>query len=73
LCGEQSKTTKDISRFKALVNKGTTFTLFFPITRKKIGKKKETLQIEKYMGNGESILLVDDVEEQREIAFGILS
>jgi two-component system cell cycle sensor histidine kinase/response regulator CckA len=67
------KDHKGYIEVQSTVNKGTTFTLFFPITREKTGKKKETLQIEKYMGNGESILLVDDVEEQREIAFGILA
>jgi PAS domain S-box-containing protein len=52
--------------------KGTTFTLYFPVTRKKVGKDKSLLAIEDYMGKGESILVVDDVEEQREIASKIL-
>ncbi len=52
--------------------KGTTFTLYFPVTRKAIGEKEGALPIEEYMGKGESILVVDDVEEQREIAFRIL-
>jgi two-component system cell cycle sensor histidine kinase/response regulator CckA len=29
--------------------------------------------MEEYMGNGESVLVVDDVEEQREIAYEMLS
>ncbi|MCP3952602.1 MAG: PAS domain S-box protein [Desulfobacterales bacterium] len=52
--------------------KGTTFNLYFPVTRKVIGRKEEALSMEAYKGNGESILVVDDVEEQREIAFRIL-
>jgi len=52
--------------------KGTTFTLYFPVTRKGIDKQEKTLSMEEYMGNGEAILVVDDVEEQREIAFRIL-
>ncbi|MBE9593525.1 MAG: response regulator, partial [Proteobacteria bacterium] len=52
--------------------KGTTFTLYFPVTRKEISGKEKTLLIEEYMGNGESILVVDDVEGQREIASLIL-
>lgn len=52
--------------------KGTTFALYFPVTRKGIDKQEKTLPMEGYMGNGETILVVDDVEEQREIAFRIL-
>ncbi len=52
--------------------KGTTFTLYFPATRKDISKDLSLLSIEDYMGNGESILVVDDVKEQREIATGML-
>jgi len=53
--------------------KGTTLTLYFPITRKEPAKHEIHLQIEDYMGSGESILVVDDVKEQREIALTILS
>jgi hypothetical protein len=52
--------------------KGTTFTLYFPVTRKEISGREEALPMEEYMGKGESILIVDDVEEQREIASRIL-
>ncbi|MBU0985981.1 MAG: PAS domain S-box protein, partial [Proteobacteria bacterium] len=52
---------------------GTTFTLYFPVTRKEMDKEEPLLSIKDYMGNGESILVVDDVEEQREIAFTILT
>ncbi|MFC1532598.1 response regulator [Thermodesulfobacteriota bacterium] len=54
------------------MDKGTTFTLYFPATREEAEKDKEPLPIEDYMGRGESILVVDDVEEQREIASSIL-
>ncbi len=52
--------------------KGTTFTLYFPVTRKKLAEDKHSVAIEDYMGRGETILLVDDVEEQRRIASGML-
>jgi CheY-like chemotaxis protein len=52
--------------------KGTTFTLYFPATRKEISEEEKALPMEKYMGKGESILIVDDVKEQREIASGFL-
>jgi two-component system cell cycle sensor histidine kinase/response regulator CckA len=48
--------------------KGTTFTLYFPITREEIATDKPLLSTKDYIGKGESILIVDDVKEQREIA-----
>ncbi len=47
---------------------GTAFTLFFPVTRKELPEHLTSVSIQDYMGNGEAILVVDDVEEQREIA-----
>ena len=52
--------------------KGTTFTLYFPVTRKKSAVGKQSVVIEDYLGRGETILLVDDVEQQRRIASGML-
>ena len=57
---------------QSVEGKGTTFTLYFPMTRKEIARDKSLLSIEDYMGKGESLLVVDDVEEQREIASRIL-
>ncbi len=51
--------------------KGTTFELYFPVTRKKLAGNKVLLSIENYIGN-EKILIVDDIEEQRDIASGML-
>lgn len=52
--------------------KGTTCTLYFPVTRTKATRDDSILSIEDYMGKGESILIVDDVAEQREIASRML-
>ena len=52
--------------------KGTTFTLYFPVTRKELTKDRSLVSIQDYMGKGESILVVDDVEEQKEIASSML-
>ncbi|NNL41024.1 MAG: response regulator, partial [Desulfobacterales bacterium] len=52
--------------------KGTVFSLYFPVTRQEIEKDTNNLFINDYMGNGESILVVDDVEEQRYVAQGLL-
>jgi len=53
--------------------KGTTFTLYFPATRRARDKEKTILPTENYMGKGESILVIDDVREQREIVFNLLT
>jgi PAS domain S-box-containing protein len=57
---------------QSIVGKGTTFTLYFPVTREEIGDDESELTIADYMGQGESILVVDDVQEQRDIATGML-
>ena len=52
--------------------KGSTFTLYFPVTREDITTEATAIPIARYMGNGESILVVDDVKEQRELAVSLL-
>ena len=52
--------------------KGTTFTLYLPITRQEQVKDESLQSIEDYRGNGASVLVVDDVKGQREIASGML-
>jgi CheY-like chemotaxis protein len=52
--------------------KGSTFTLYFPVTREDITAEAVAVAISEYMGNGESILVVDDVKEQRDLAAGML-
>jgi len=51
---------------------GTTFELYFPITRQALPGQKMSRPIADYQGGGESILVVDDVESQREIACDML-
>ncbi len=51
---------------------GTTFTLYFPATREELARDKSQLAIEGYMGKEQSILIVDDIKEQREIASRML-
>ena len=51
---------------------GTTFELYFPITRNEISANCLTTSINDYIGNGESILVVDDVESQRDISCRML-
>ncbi len=53
-------------------NKGTTFTLYFPITRQELAPEKCRVSADEYKGCGESILIIDDIQEQREIASKML-
>ena len=55
------------------VGKGTRIDLYFPISRKPIKKQTPPKEIDELKGSGETILVVDDVAEQREIASSILA
>ena len=56
---------------KSSEGNGTRLKLYFPATRE-LPAAKAGISIEKFMGTGETILVVDDVEEQREIACRML-
>lgn len=58
---------------ESIEGEGTVFTLYFPVTRQELEKDTTILFIRDYMGNGESILVVDDMEEQRDVAEGLLN
>jgi PAS domain S-box-containing protein len=51
---------------------GTAFELYFPITRDEIPGKDLTTPIENFKGDGEEILVVDDMESQRDISCKML-
>ena len=51
---------------------GTTFELYFPITRDEIADKDLSIPLKDYKGDGETILVVDDVESQRYISCKML-
>ena len=53
--------------------KGSTFTLYFPATREKAADDLQKVSLARYRGRGESILVVDDVEAQREMAATMLA
>ena len=57
---------------RSQIGRGTAFTLFFPLTREIPVAKSEPLPLQAYMGQGETILVVDDIATQREIAAGLL-
>jgi PAS domain S-box-containing protein len=53
--------------------KGSIFTLYFPITRESRRLDQTQISFAQFMGKGESILVVDDLPEQREVAAAMLS
>jgi len=57
---------------QSTVGKGTRCDLYFPVTRREPTEKRAAVLIDEYIGS-EKILVVDDIEEQREIAHQILA
>ena len=56
------------------MGKGTTFSLYFPVTHEqKSDDQDKEASLEGLKGNGEKILIVDDVSEQRQIASHMLT
>jgi|GEM_PF-3282303 len=51
---------------------GTTFEFYFPMTRESITDEEAAPPLEEYIGNGETVLVIDDIREQRKIAQKIL-
>jgi signal transduction histidine kinase/ActR/RegA family two-component response regulator len=69
-------TVKDHRGYIVLDSKkgrGTTFSLYFPMTEKALTPEKKAPSLPIVSGKGESVLVVDDVQEQREIAREILT
>jgi len=57
---------------ESTMDAGTSFTLYFPVTEQRNGQQPQPIRMEEYLGQGEHILVVDDIPEQREIASTIL-
>jgi signal transduction histidine kinase len=55
------------------IDEGAVFELYFPVTREKVDTVAEHIDMDNYMGMGEKVLVIDDVEEQRTIASALLS
>ncbi|MGD9310643.1 MAG: response regulator, partial [Desulfosarcina sp.] len=53
-------------------DRGTTFTIFLPAAKHAHTQKQPSPGLDAYMGRGERILIVDDMQEQREIASRLL-
>lgn len=58
---------------QSIEGKGTVFYIYLPACRQPSSQKPSKPSLEEYSGRGESILVVDDIKEQRAIATGILT
>lgn len=58
---------------KSAEGEGTTFTLYFPAVREAEDTEQQKPLFSEYEGRNESILVVDDVEEQRKLALNMLT
>ncbi len=57
---------------QSIENAGTTFTIFFPVNRAEISSTVPDDDLSLYHGNGETVLVVDDVDAQIDIAHAML-
>jgi PAS domain S-box-containing protein len=57
---------------RSSVGEGSVFTLYLPVTGELLPKDESKRDIAEYMGKGETILIVDDVKEQCELAAEML-
>lgn len=58
---------------KSVEEVGTTIDIYIPVTREELKVKTITTSLNEYRGNGETILIIDDVQEQREVASAMLT
>jgi CheY-like chemotaxis protein len=58
---------------KSTEGAGTEITLYFPVTRKKFRRAGDFLPRTVVQGQGETVMVVDDIAEQREIASEMLT
>jgi CheY-like chemotaxis protein len=54
-------------------NRGTSFELYFPVTREELADRDAAVAMDDYVGQGETILVVDDEERQRDLAVSMLT
>jgi CheY-like chemotaxis protein len=58
---------------KSIEGQGSAFILYLPITREALPEAHPALHVKDYRGNAESVLVVDDIADQREIASALLN
>jgi len=57
---------------ESVEGRGSTFSLYFPVNRAVLKQEDKKITIEQFLSKGETILVVDDVAEQRELASAML-
>ena len=57
---------------RSVEKEGSRFTLYFPTTREELPTRPQQLSPASYRGRGELLLVVDDVQEQRQLAAEML-
>lgn len=68
-------TVKDHSGYvdaQSIEGQGTVFDLYIPITRQDASQEVQEVPIDRYRSAGESVLVVDDIKEQRDLAVFML-
>jgi two-component system cell cycle sensor histidine kinase/response regulator CckA len=58
---------------QSIPGQGTTFSLYFPTTTMNVQAHNAPLPLESITGQGQTVLVVDDVSEQREMAVSLLT
>jgi PAS domain S-box-containing protein len=58
---------------QSTIGEGSAFTLYFPVTREEVKTEMTMAHISEYMGHGETVLVVDDMEGQRNLACEMLT
>ncbi len=53
-------------------DRGSSFTLYFPLSRDAVCEAQQKPPLDQYLGRGESVLVIDDTPEQREVASAML-
>jgi two-component system cell cycle sensor histidine kinase/response regulator CckA len=69
-------TVKDHRGFvdaRSIEGQGSAIDLYLPVTRQDMGKEVLEPSIDSYLGNGELVLVVDDIKEQRKLAAFMLT
>lgn len=54
-------------------DQGTTFELYFPACREEVVDQKDEIELQKLLGHGEKVMVVDDLASQRDIACKFLN
>ncbi|MFA6011574.1 MAG: response regulator [Desulfobacteraceae bacterium] len=64
---------KGFININSRIRHGTDFELYFPMVREPVLEKDQKVTLESIMGHEEMILVVDDIQDQRDIATRILN